>query len=281
MTGKNLIKTDKVIKVDPEKILNLYKYAKYHIIWESKEIAKKWEEFRKYMGNRGYNEVRSLVGEDPTGALGIYIPVNFVILPTYMHDRVFKITEYYRDIIEPKISPVVDVNEFSLFDLYKVVEEPTGRLGLVDFAIGIRYRRDIGNYGIKTLSIIIEDRHAGPPSRYTLTGSTFLEDPYDEESTFLSLEAVKSVQGVSYSDLPSIIERGQDILKNLEEGMLWLERDLTITLNLIYFLHSHEFDENDAVGWLFKPYSDIIKGFGCDFDDALLTAAKVISAFLF
>jgi hypothetical protein len=279
MTGKNLVKTGKVIKVDPEKILNLYKYAKYHITWESKEISKKWEEFRKYMGNRGYNEIRSLVGKNLTDALVIYIPANFVILPTYMRDRGFKLTEYYKDILEPKISPVVDINEFSLFDLYEVVEEPTGRLGLVDFAIGIRYRRDIGSFGVKTLSIIIEDRYAGPSSKYTLTGSTFLEGSYDEESTFLSLKAVKSVQGVSYSDLPSIIEHGQDILKNLKEGMLWLERDLTSTLNLIHFLHSHEFDENDAVGWLFKPYSDIIKGFGCNFEDAL-SLADVVSAFL-
>jgi len=280
MEGKNLVKTDKTIKVDPEKILKIYKYVKNYINWESEEFVKKIEKIFQYEGKQEYGGSRFSVGRDLKDGIEIYVPLKFIVLPTYMRDKRFKITKYYWDLLDPRISYTVDINEFSLFDIYQVVEEPGGRLGVVDFNIEIKYRKDINSYGLTALSIVLEDKHVGSPSRFYLTGTSLSEDPYYVEKSFMYLETIKQLQGFPYADLSSLEEHSSGVLKNISEGMLWLERDLTSTLNLLNFLHNYKFDKDDVVGLLFEPYSNLVKGFGCKFEDALLLS-DVISALLF
>jgi hypothetical protein len=85
------------------------------------------------------------------------------------------------------------------------------------------------------------------------------------------LEKMKKLHGKKYSEVKDISDK----------DVSWLEEALTTTVNLINALHTVEFDENSVEGWLLKSYSDTFKGFGCEFEEALLSAAKVISAFLF
>jgi len=281
LRGKNLVKTDKVIKVKPEDILKIYKYAKYVMSWDPNEFIEKLKEIYPHINKREYADRIQFLSNDIKDGIKILVPVDTVILPTYMRDKDYMLLKAYRGLIEHKTSDVIDINEFSLFDVYKVVDKPFGRLSHVDFAAWIEYRNEIKSYGIKVLGISIVDRRLGYHSRDLLTGTVFSENPFDEELNLRYLKIVKQLQGVKYSDLPNVKEIANfGFKKGILGSMLWLERDLTATLNLVHFLHSHEFDKNDIIGWLFKPYSDLVKGFGCKFEDALVLA-DVISAFLF
>ena len=276
MGSKNLIKTDKVLKVDPFDILSLYKYVKYHMQWESKEFTKRLLEYssRKEKLRHEYSDRYERIGffemGDVLRGIYLYIPLNIVFLPTYMR---IEVLEMYRDILQSKKSEVVDVNELSFFNAYKVVDDPDGRFGSVTLGIWIEYRKDIDNYGAKALYVTIEDKKLGKkPLDNNISITSVFHTLFREEDTFVKyLERMKKLHGKKYSEVKDIDD----------SDISWLEAVLTTTINLINALRTVEFDENSVEGWLLKPYSDTFKGFGCDFDEALLTASKVISAFLF
>jgi hypothetical protein len=243
--------------------------------WESEEFIKKLWELRSrkeklnpYIYVNYYDEVTFIDKNNIEKGISFYLPLNFVLLPTYMH---IEIPESCKDIVQPKRSEVVDINEFSLFDVYKVVEEPTeGRFGVVTFGFSIKYREDINSYGIKVLRVIAEDKR---PSRtlQDLSIISVFHDIFREEDTLARyLEKIKKLQGEKYSEIESIYS-----------NISWLEEVLITTVNLINALHTNEFDENDIKGWLLKSYSDTFKGFGCELEEVLSSSARVISAFLF
>jgi hypothetical protein len=277
LMGKNLVKTNKVIKVEPEDILKIYKYAKYMINWQPDKFIEKLEEIYPYINRREYVNRVQFLSNDIKDGIRILVPANTIILPTYMRDKEYMVFKVYRSLIEHKTSDVIDINEFSLFDVYKVVDKPFGRLSHIDFSAWIEYRREIKSYGIKIFGISVVDRRLGRDFRDLLTGTVFGENIFDEELNLGYLKMIKQLQGVKYSDLPyveGIANFGYE--KGVLSGMLLLERDLTATLNLVHFLYSHEFDENDIIGWLFKHYSDNIKGLGCEFEKALSKLTGVL-----
>jgi hypothetical protein len=239
--------------------------------WESGEFVKVLRELRSYKEKLGphkhidfYDDVRLL---DGGRGISFYLPLSFVLLPTYMHK---KIPESCKDIIKPKKSEVVDINELSLFDVYKVVDSLEGRFRLVKFGISIEYRKDIDSYGLDALRVIAKDEEVVITPQDLLIVSAFHDDFREENTRAKYLEKIEKLQGKKYSEIEGI-----------DDDISWIEESLITILNLINVLHTNEFDENDIVGWLLKPYSDTFKGFGCEFEEALLTASKVISAFLF
>jgi hypothetical protein len=133
--------------------------------WESKEFVKRLWEYSSRIEKLSPNEYSGRyegIGFVERGnvlkGIYFYIPLNLVFLPTYMR---IKVLGMYRDILQPKKSEVVDVNELSFFNAYKVVDDPDGRFGGVTLGISIEYRSDINDYGVKGLHVIIEDKKLG------------------------------------------------------------------------------------------------------------------------
>jgi hypothetical protein len=286
---KTLVKTGKVIKIKPEDVLSsVYKYVKYEMNWNPDAFTKKLREISPYLDKLKLDGKVKLMGDnDVKSGIEIEVPVDTVILPVYMRDKDYLRFKFYEGLIEHKTKDVVDIEEFSLFDVYKVVDKPFGKLDKVYFSTWINYRKDINSYGIKMFGISISggpnelSRIVGLYKTY-LTFTAITEGSYDEEFIIKHLNTIKRLQGTPYSELPWIEAKSTDPYEeNIRQGMLFIERDLTAVLNLIHFLHSHEFNENDIIGWLFKSYSDLVKSFGCEFDNALSSLIRVISAFMF
>lgn len=278
--GKNLVKTGRVIKVNPYDILSLYKYAKYHIQWESRELIKKLMEiypYRKELGNEDYDVFYNygggvlFEGEGVEKDVSIHIPLNFLLLPVYIHGIVPPSYEYEKiiDVIEPDKNDVVDMDKLSLFNVYQVVDDAKGRINVVKLVISIEYRKDIRNYGIGALDVIADDIPTiEDPERLSILSLVY--DSSDEEERIAKyLGKIRELQGKKYSEIG-----------RFRDGIEWVEERLITTINLINALYTSKFDENDIIGWMLKQYSDTFKGFGCEFEDMLSSAAKVISAFL-
>jgi len=282
MESKNLVKTDKVIMVNPENLLTLYRYAKYYIKWESEEFIKKLREIYPLVRESNYydyyEKVQFVKKDNIEEGIRFYIPLNYVLLPTYLH---IYVPEPYKNIIKSKKSDVIDINEFSLFNVYQVVDDVNGRFSLVKLGVSIEYRDNIDCYGVKALEVFAKDKYIKSPQDFLIM--SVFHDLIREEDKFAGyLKIIKKLQGTKYSELEEYQER--NYFYRIKEDILdifWLEESLITTINLINALYTNEFDENDIIGQLLKPYSDTFKGFGCKFEEVLPAAAGVISAFLF
>jgi hypothetical protein len=287
VTGKDLVKTGKVIRIRPERISEVYWYMKYKVTWDTDAFIKKLTEISPHLDELEYAGKVDLANyDDGRKSISIKVPVDTVILPVYIRDKSYMAYDVYKGLIEHKTKGVVDIEEFSLFDVYKVTDKPSGRLGKVYFSTRIEHREDIKNYGIKSFGISISERSTSELSRIHdfskthLTFAVFTDGPYDYNFIKDCINVIKRLQGTPYSELPRIEATSSSVLeRNIRKSMLFLEQDLTSLLNSIHFLHSHEFDENGIIGWLFKPYSGIVKGFRCEFEKALTLFADVLTFF--
>lgn len=120
---KTLIKIDKVIKIDPRNVIDLYKFVKRYIRWEPRDYL---NELDKRFPNRFGNHTTA------------EIPLDIVILPSYMFLQVPSTLE---GIIKPQHSDVIRPENFSYFGLYKVVDDPNGKIMDMVITIDVGYRR--------------------------------------------------------------------------------------------------------------------------------------------
>jgi len=249
-----LVKTGKVIKVDLRNIIDIYRFVKRYMQWEPQEYLSRLDKiFPNRFENYTYSE----------------IPIDIVMLPTYM---ISSFPPSFKGVIKPKRRDVIYLENFSYFDLYKVVEDPNGKITDAYVSVGINYFEFEGTVGVKSMSLTVEYLHGGFPYQSLFLFSN-LGSPFMDENTLGNiLKTLRWAQGRSYSNFP---RRGSKLMRKLLE----LEETFTIFLNFLHALHTHKFDGTDMTSWLFKPYSDLVKGFGCEFEDAIV-AARTVSAFL-
>jgi hypothetical protein len=267
---KTLVKTGKVIKIDPYELLNLYRYVKYHMRWEPNDLYEKLEELSQYIDQKEYSRRIKFHDENNVGKGAVVnIPINTVILPSFIHNYN---TQYYRGLVKSKRLDKVSIDNLSYFNVYQVVNSFTkGRFSEVNLSVSIRFDKVDKNYAIDSLWIDLRSRYLSRSYKQPLIEAIILLQYMDDAFIEKNINTVKQLEGTSYSKLST----------DTMYGIRHIEENLTLTLNLFHTLHSYNFEEDNVVGWLFKQYSDNIKGFGCEFEEALLTASKVISAFLF
>jgi hypothetical protein len=243
--GKTLIKTDKVIKTNPENILNFYKFVRHYMHWDPQGYI---DELNKAFPDRLDNHER------------FEIPLDIVILPSYMISR---IPSTLKNVIKPKRQSIILYENFSSFDVYKVVDDPNGEITDTTIGVGIDYRANKDDVArIRTMLLTVEYLHSDYDSK-TLFISTVLGDEYANRDTLTkALDTLTQLHGKSYSDFSRWYPR-------LIEKLIMVEEHLTLFLNFLYALHSQDFDNKGIMSWLFKPYSDLIKGYGCNFEEAL------------
>jgi hypothetical protein len=248
-----LVKTGEVIKVNPRVVVDIYKFARHYIQWDPQEYFNKVDKMRpNRLENYVYTE----------------IPINVVLLPTYM---ISPIPPSFKGIIKPKRRDVIYPENFSYFDLYKVVEDPNGKITDAVVSAGIVHRRLEDVVGIRSLSLTLDYLRSSYPYQ-SLFLFTNLDEFFTSENILENiLKVLRWARGRSYSNFSRENSR-------LMRKLLYFEETFTVFLNFLYTLHTHEFDDTDMVGWLFKPYSELVKGFGCKFEDAI-SVVKVVSAF--
>jgi hypothetical protein len=252
---KTLIKTDKVIKVDPRNVIDLYKFVKHYILWEPQDYLNELDKrFPNRFGNR-------IIAE---------IPLDVVILPSYM---LLEVPQTLANVIKPKQSDVILPENFSYFDLYKVVDDPNGEITDTVISTIIDYHMFEDDAArIRNILLTVEHLYSEHHDK-TLYIGTILDTGFTVEETLTkALNSLRWARGRSYSSFSSVNSK-------LIRKLLMIEENLTLFLNFLYALHTHKFDGMDIVSWLFKPYSDLVKGFGCEFED-VLSMAKVVSAFM-
>jgi len=267
---KTLVRTGKVIKINPSELLSLYKYIKYYMRWEPEDIIKKLNEIYPYRRQKEYSKrVKFLDEKNVEKGVVINIPVSFVILPSVLHNEV---TRFYGDIIKTKRLDEVSIDELSHFNVYQVINSfIEGKFSEINLSVSIGLHRIDQNYAIRSLWIDLRDRYLSRSYKQPLIEATVFDILPDENIVERFINFVRQNEGAKYSRLP------QEVVY----GVKWVEENLTLTLNLFHTLHSHDFEKDDIMGFLFKEYSETVKGFGCEFEEALLSAAGVISAFLF
>jgi hypothetical protein len=269
---KTLVKTGKVMKIDPYELLNLYRYARYHIRWEPEGFIEKLKEIYQYRDQKKY--LRRIKFHDENNiskGVVVNIPVNIVILPSFIHN---KVTRSYKGLIRLRNldKASVSIDNISYFDVYKVVNSPTkGKFDEINLSISIIPDRVDGNYALDYLWIDVRESYLSRAFMQPLIEAVILLHYEGDVTIKRNIDYVKQIEGTSYSRL------SQDTMYSISH----IEENLTLTLNLFHTLYSYNFEEDDVVGWLFKQYSDTVRSFGCEFEEAILTASKVISAFLF
>jgi hypothetical protein len=266
---KTLVKTGKVIKVNPLEILDLYKFAKYNMRWKPEDFIKNLSEIYPYRQSEYVGKIKFLDENNVSMGAVINIPISFVILPSVMH---IEVPRFYRDIIKTKRLNKISIDDISYFNVYQVVNSFTeGKFDEANLSILIALHRIDKNYAIRSMWLEFRDKYLSRSYKQPFIEATVFDTFPDEDTVKRYIDFVRKVQGVSYSELS----------QEVRNGIKWIEEDLTLTLNLFHTLYSYNFEGNDVVGLLFKEYSDLVKSFGCKFDDALSSLAQIISAFMF
>lgn len=267
---KALIKTDKTLKIEPEDLTNLYKYAKYYIDWKPDELIGKLNEIFPYRKLPEYSKRIKFRDEEVIGlGASVFIPLDYILLPPYIYTRISKRIE---DLDNPKGREKVSVDNLLLLDLYKVAPSPEDKFESIYLGIQISYSSRGDRYMIRSLWLNAKDKRLSKSrkSKHYLIGMFFF-DGFKEESEIVEyIGTMEQLEGKKYSKLDMVTLR----------NILWVEKSLILVTNLFHVLYSNEFNENDLVDSLFKKHSDIIKGFGDEFED-IISPVKVISALAF
>jgi Uri superfamily endonuclease len=245
---RTLIKTDKTIKFDPRNLITLYRFAKYYMNWDP-----------TYLQGPAYLYIGDSIYEG--------FQVETILLPTYM---TLPVPSAIRDLFKPKHSDIIDIKNFSYFDFYKVVKVPDGRLFSVSFNVDIRQRVLDKAVGFDSLSMHFDYFNKGSLSSRIFIASFDLPTA-DERSIEASLKSLMDIQGVSYSDLESSYP------EYIKRRLILIEETLTVLLNFIHFLYTYEFETEKLASQMLKKYSDLIKGFGCEFENMLPKLTAILS----
>jgi hypothetical protein len=242
---KTLIKTDKVIEIDPMNIVNLYKFVRQYIGWKS-------QDYLNELGKRFPNKLDNYIS--------VEIPLDVVILPSYM---LLEVPPTLKNVIKPKHRDAIYPENFSYFDLYKVVDDPNGEITDTTINIGVNYYTfESGVARIRSMLLVVEYLHSNHHDK-TLYITTILDTGFTtKESLTKALNSLMWARGRSYSSFRNVDSK-------LIRKLIMIEENLTLFLNFLYALHTHKFDSTDMASWLFKYYSDLVRGFGCNFEEAL------------
>jgi hypothetical protein len=110
--------------------------------------------------------------------------------------------------------------------------------------------------------LTVEYLHSEYGDKTLYVGAVLDEDFVNERTLTEALGYLMQVNGKSYSDFSQKYSR-------LMQRLLDLGESLTVFLNFLHTLHAHKFDGDDMASLLFKYYSELIRGYGCDFEEAL------------
>jgi hypothetical protein len=163
-----------------------------------------------------------------------------------------------RERIRPERNVKFNIKNFSLFNVYDVVNDPEGEFGSIHFGVSLEPKRK-GNYGIGSLWIGLENKLFRRFPSLPWFGAIVFDLAKEEAELEELIRSLEPFEGKSYSKLPD----------NILAIIHGIERYLTTTINLIYVLYNNNFDGDDIISWLFKNYSDVLKNLGCRFEDVL------------
>jgi hypothetical protein len=247
---KTLIKTDKVIKVNPWNVTGFYRFIKHYIGWNPedylKELSKRSPKNKRLpKAYRDHTDVR--------------IPLDIVIIPSYMVSRVPKTLQH---VVIPERKDIISPENFSYFNVYKVVDDPYGEITKTYISVSVYPRESEELVRIQAMMVKVEYLYSYYADESLYFKAQLERGLITERLLTEALEYLIRADGKSYSDLPH-----EDPM--LTVRLLDIEESLTSFLNFLYALHTHKFEGNDMASWLFKPYSDLIRGYGCDFEEAL------------
>jgi hypothetical protein len=263
-----LVKTGKTVKIKPMDFIDLYRYEKYFIEWDTNDLIEKLNKIFPHRKLPEYSK-RIKFRDEKVIDLGanVYIPLNSILLPSYIYSRISK---RIKDFEKPKSSEKISVDNLSLLDVYQVAPSPEGKFEYVNLCVQIGYSPSRDRYVISSLWLDFKDENSGKSrrSRNDWIGMFFYDMFEDEFELGEHIRTMKKLEGAKYSELDEVA------LGNI----LWVERSFVLVVNLFHVLHSNEFNENDLVDSLFRKHSDVIKSFGDEFEDTILPV-KAISTF--
>jgi hypothetical protein len=264
-----LVKTDKTVKIEPADLVDLYRYVKYFIDWETDDLTKKLNEIFPHRKLPEYSK-RIRFWSEKAVDLGtnVYIPLNSILLPSYIYTRISKRIENSG---KPKGREKVSINNLSFLDVYQVAPSPEGKFESINLVIQITHSSRRNRYVINSLELDFEYEHSGKSRRlwHYLIRMPFFGVPGEEFEIGKCIETMKQLEGTKYSKLDTAVLG----------SILEVELSLVLVLNLLYVLHSNEFNENDMIDSLFKKHSDLVKGSGCKFED-FISAVKLVPLLL-
>jgi hypothetical protein len=181
-----------------------------------------------------------------------------------------------KNVIKPERKNIILYESFSSFDLYKVVDDPNGEITNTAIGVDVNYRVNKDDAArIESMLLTVEYLHSDYDDKTLFISTVLGEDSVNENTLTKALNTLTQLHGKNYSDFwrdysivdyPSYFSRWYPELIN---ELIMVEEHLNLFLNFLYALHSQDFDNKGIMSWLFKHYSDLIKGYGCDFEEAL------------
>jgi hypothetical protein len=253
----SLIKTGKVVKVDPRDIINLYR------------MIRTWVTLA--MNDDYLNFLREEAKED-SNFYTVFLTTNLLLVPKYMYSEIPRILKnntkvQHRDKIE--------YEKFSYFNVYRFDNKSDGEIEKVEFEVQFGpssfFLERVRIFALK-LNIVASEPDNEDPNFYDKVPfkdrscffSTLIHENYDDIESFeKDLRTLYWIQGKSYSKFPKRRRGGVvDRIEHIEEHMI-------LFTNFLYTLYTGEFEKNTPGGRLFEPFTKSLKELGDTFENAL------------
>jgi len=247
-----LIKTGKVVEIEPDKVVHFYRFLKNFANWDLNDFVSQYKR---------------------VGGTGTIFPVSTilttVLIPEYRYSYIPKFFKYYTDI---KRADKIDYKNFSRFNIYKI---DINDIGGPHIELRVEFAYDKWINKVRVTGVELELTHY---SRPRMPHSYKFKTLILPDNTFVKklmegLELLRSLKGKAYSQLP------EEQRKQVAESFCAIENNMVIFANLFYPLYMGELEWYGSTGevgrWAFSSVYEFLRQYGADFDDALRTIEGV------
>jgi hypothetical protein len=248
-----LEKTGQVVKVDPSYIIPMWQFSKDIIRWEPGE-------YLRCIGKEDVNW-----GSIVSVLYDAKIKPDFILFPVYRYSSIIEDTMAERLGIEFKYEDRIKIENLSLFNVYRVIENADPEVDITVIA-GIT-AKIMADYDVETrLYDVGVDFKIGSNRNYNST-TIYWGLWYDRY-----LKTLWWAKGRKYSDFsykPKFRSKVVDHLYTIEIGMFAF-------INFLYTLYTGGGLKDNTVEYkLFKPYMELLRSYGNTFEEAIATLKEM------
>jgi hypothetical protein len=258
-------KTGKIVKVEPSYVVPMRKFVFNFMNWSARDYLHYTRETIKYGPVSGSSHI-------------VLIKPGFLLLPVYRYSPIPEDNVVKRLGIEFKYDDRIMIENLSLFNVYRVIEEADPEVEIaIDVLIQIISRGDIMkvkamawfvgigfNIGTKRDSKDYYD-HLHYHDFYYASSRAWDGD-YDSY-----LRTLRWAMGRKYSNFSWKGKESKvfNHLYNIENGMFTL-------VNFLYTLYTGNLKADNTEYNLFKPYAELLQSYGNTFEEVVSTIREVM-----
>jgi len=257
-----LEKTGEIIRINPQYIVPLHKFFTDFVKWNPDEylkaVGKKDVKWCPVNGHAvEYLDYKTVIRP------------KFLLFPVYRYSAIPKYTVAEELGVEFEKDERIKIENLSLFDVYRVVEDVDPE---VEITISSEILPEItpSNEKVVKLFDITVDFKIGSKKDYycvIIIWSIWYNN---------CLKTLRWAQGRKYFNFAS---RGL-VHSKVASHIYAIENGMFVFLNFLYALYNEHFEEDTVEYKLFKPFSELLQGYGDTFEE-VIDMVKLAATFTF